>query len=339
MIPCRYIIGIDGGGTKTEGVLTDRAGHLLARCRKGSSNPNDRTPAVAAHVIADTIRELTAQSGVSLSDCSVWGGISGALNHRETLITLLMDAFPEVGALDIGSDVTNLLSAELPVGDGACIICGTGSACFLRQGQQYTRIGGWGYLLDSAGSGYDIGRMALEAVLRAHDGRGQPTLLTGLVTDRLGAGAENRITEIYAGGKPLIASFAPSVFDAAAQGDPVSEIILDRNAYAIAEYIGAAYRKLTADVQPSGAPLPPVPMTVILGGSISLHRCPEWQERIARLTDPSIPVCLRTARHPVIWGAVVEAIRRAGNDAVTDYDAVRQVFLDSLNRDMTGYTT
>ena len=40
------------------------------------------------------------------------------------------------------------------------------------------RVDGWGNLLGDAGSGYWIGRAALEAVMRAHDGRGPATKLT-----------------------------------------------------------------------------------------------------------------------------------------------------------------
>src|SRR5208337_5149753 len=35
----RYVLGFDGGGTKTECVLMDESRHVLARSRSGPSNP------------------------------------------------------------------------------------------------------------------------------------------------------------------------------------------------------------------------------------------------------------------------------------------------------------
>ena len=71
----------------------------------------------------------------------------------------------------------------------------------MRRGQEVFRIGGWGYLLDSAGSGYDIGRQALEAALRAQDGRGCPTALSAKLADALGAPVQDSLTRLYAEGK------------------------------------------------------------------------------------------------------------------------------------------
>ncbi len=323
----RYVIGIDGGGTKTEGVLLDGRGCLLARERDGATNPNDIGVDVACRRLAGMAETLVERAGVAPGDCCLFGGIAGALNHREDMKQRLSHLCPSLGSIDIGSDVVNLLSSELPEGDGACIVCGTGSACFLRRGRELVRIGGWGYLLDSAGSGYDIGRQGLEAALRAYDRRGPATRLTERLADVLGCPVEQGITRIYDGGKPYIASMAPAVFSAATEGDEVAEAILNRNASAIAEYIAAARRWLDNDREPL-----PV-MTVLLGGGISQHYDPAWADRIGRLTDPSLNVKICTAHAPAVWGAAVEAYRRSGQTPafrelyetfITGYEKERQ---------------
>ena len=193
-----YVIGLDGGGTKTDGVLVGQDGRVLARRCVGASNPNDVGEEASAAVVRALAEVLATEAGVHLADCFVFGGISGALNHREGLTARLRSAVPAPGGVEIDSDMVNLLSAELPDRDGACIICGTGSACFVRRGQEVFRIGGWGYLLDSAGSGYDIGRQALEAALRAQDGRGCPTALSAKLADALGAPVQDSLTRLYA---------------------------------------------------------------------------------------------------------------------------------------------
>ena len=54
------------------------------------------------------------------------------------------------------------------VGDKAMIICGTGSMLLMLDGEgRQHAAGGWGYLLDQAGSAYDVGKDAIRCALAA----------------------------------------------------------------------------------------------------------------------------------------------------------------------------
>ena len=323
-----YYIGIDGGGTKTEGVLTDGEGIILARAACPATNPNDVTPDLSVTRLTELCRSLLTSAGLNetcIPQTSFFFGIAGGINHGPTLETALTLAFPRAQALRVRSDAHILLSGELPEGDGACIICGTGSVCFLRRGDELIRIGGWGYLLDSGGSGYDMGRDALEAVLRAHDGRGEPTLLTRLVTQHLKGEVHTRITEIYREGKPYIAACAPLVFQAAEAGDNVATAILRRNARCLAEYVEAAWKHLHTDPDAELTSLP-----VVMGGGISQKASPLWSELVASLVDPSIPLRVTVATAPPVFGAVTEAAKQASK-APVDYAALRRAFLASYS--------
>lgn len=331
----RYCIGIDGGGTKTEGVLTDFTGHVLARRVTGASNPNDITLPVAVETIAALAEALLADEGISPAEwgnVSLFGGIAGGINYRDGLEAGLRARLPAIGVVGIRSDIHILLSGELPTGNGACMICGTGSSCFLRRGQEIIRIGGWGYLLDSGGSGYDMGREALEAVLRAYDGRGEATLLTTLITAHLGGPVHTKITDIYREGKPYIAACAPLVFEAAAEGDAVADRILKRNARALAEYVETAWRWLLNGTEKSKSGIP-TRLPVVMGGSISLHRADVWPSLVASLVDPAVPVELFVAKSPMVFGAVVEAVKQiTPANGTVDFTALR-------NRFRAGYCT
>ncbi len=325
-----YFIGIDGGGTKTEGVLADRSGTILSHRITGASNPNDVTPPVSAERLDTLCRELLRDAGLSadhLPSVSVFGGIAGGINHGPHLENAMRAKMPTVGRLTIQSDIHILLAGELPTGDGACIICGTGSACFLRRGTDIIRIGGWGYLLDSGGSGYDIGRDALEAVLRAFDGRGEPTLLTELLTAHLGGAVNTRITEIYSEGKPYIAACAPLVFKAARQGDTVAEAILNRNARKLAEYAEAAWMWATAEGR-----TPPEALPIVMGGGIAVKEAPHWQARITSLTSASVPLRLTVAEMPPVFGAVAEALKQTEEGSNIDFSALRAHFLEEYGK-------
>ena len=319
-----YYIGIDGGGTKTEAVLIDRTGMVLARRIGGASNPNDVTPSASCDVMESLVHGLLVDANLSEGENAVYlfGGIAGALNHRNTLVHEMKFRLPNLAGIDVGSDVINLLSGVLPTGDGACIICGTGSACFLRRDRELIRIGGWGYLLDSAGSGYDIGRQALEAVLRAHDRRDPATVLTELLAEKLGGEVHTKLSEIYEKGKPYIAACAPAVFEAAAKRDATAQAILMRNAGALAEYIEAAWLWLC-----EGRDVPPTSLPVVMGGGISQHEAPMWSDLVASMVDGSVPATVQTTETPMVWGAIVEAIKLDPTCSDADFDSLRDQYL------------
>ena len=323
-----YLIGIDGGGTKTLGVLTDINGTVLAQAAVAATNPNDVTLPVAVERLEALCRSLLERGGVgesALAETSLFFGIAGGINYGPALEESLRALFPAAQALAVRSDIHILLSGEIPEGDGACIICGTGSACFLRRGSELIRIGGWGYLLDSGGSGYDMGRDALEAALRHFDGRGEPTLLSHLLEVHLGGAVNTRITEIYRAGKPYIAACAPLVFDAARQGDAVAEAILERNARRLAEYAECAWRWLTEDGRSVPDALP-----VVMGGGIAVHEAPAWQARIRALTDPAVPAVYSAAAMPPVFGAVAEALRRSSDGTKPGFTELRTAFSASF---------
>ena len=325
-----YYIGIDGGGTKTEGVLTDREGRVLARTLGPASNPNDRLPEESVAILTSLVHALLEQAGLTEADLphvSCFGGIAGGINHRQTLLDGLCAALPTLGCLDIRSDVHILLTGEIPEGNGACVICGTGSACFLRKNGELIRIGGWGYLLDSGGSGYDIGREGLEAALRAHDGRGTPTALTVGLASHLGGEVQTKITEIYQRGKTYIASCAPVVFKAAEEGDEVAMAILRRNARSLAELIEAAWGWMTRDGQI------PETLPVVMGGGISVAKAPSWQNEILAVLNPEVNVRLTVASVPPVFGALVEAVRQGISEGMAlNIPVLRVSFADSYGK-------
>ncbi len=299
-----YCLGIDGGGTKTEGVLTDLHGRVLARVKSGASNPNDIGFTASVRLLVDMIRELMREGNVSAENISVFAGIAGALALRDDLCTAIRSEIPSLGALAVDSDFVNLLSAATPSGQGICLICGTGSVCFARGNGQLLRVGGWGYLLDEAGSGYDIGRMALQAALKAYDGRADRDAalpLTEALTQHYKKPPHELISDIYANGKPYIASCAPLVFRLARQGDAISEHILQVNAEALAACIATAYGSIASDEN----------VPVILGGSINVKEAPAWSDRIKKALPPLLAasVSLQVLQAPPVFGALAEALR------------------------------
>lgn len=310
-----YYIGIDGGGTKTEAVLCSSAGTVLSDVILSGSNPNDIGIQASIALLHHTIDKLlyAVPDVKDGADIRLFAGIAGALNHLEELKLGIQHHLPSAH-IDVQTDAVNLICCELPVGDGACLICGTGSACFVRHENRFCRIGGWGYLLDSGGNGYSIGRDILEAALMSHDGRGEQTCLSDLIFSLTGKRVESLITEIYDGGKPYIASFAPLLLKGIEKNDPVSHRILARNAACAALMLNTANRILQK------------PFTAVLGGGINQHFFPYWQNEIKKHLSPN--VTLLTTSMPPVFGAFAKAL---ADDGFLYTDSVRHEFKKTWN--------
>ena len=133
------------------------------------------------------------------------------------------------------TDAAVTLAAALGESPGIIVIAGTGSIAFGRDRQgRILRVGGWGNQFDDAGSGYDVGRKAIAAALRAHDGRGKRTSLAPALCRELGL---RKITEVV----PMqltpqsIAALFPVVQQEAQAGDPTARRLCREAADDLAE--------------------------------------------------------------------------------------------------------
>ena len=227
-------IGIDGGGTKTEFVAISGTGAVLKRIVKSGCNPNDVGYERTEELICEGINEIiTAHPSVKSIFCGIAGMATG--NYADKLHASLKRSFPR-SAIGVNTDAFNIFA----LCDGAemALISGTGSVAFVRSGDTYKRLGGWGYLFDRAGSAYDIGRDAVCHALKEEELRSARSPLGQMILKRMGtATAWEHINTLYCEGKPYIASFATVVFDTYRQGDKAAVEIIDSNARALAELL------------------------------------------------------------------------------------------------------
>lgn len=234
----KYFLGIDGGGTKTAFKLTDGNGNTVRELCLGPGNPNDVGMDKTQALLRKGIGEVCA--GIALSDVTMFAGLSGGGLTGDNA-GVLRRFFREFGffAFENGSDIENLAGLA---DSQRCVlvIMGTGFAVFAVDGEKRKRIAGWGQLFDDGGSAYTLGRDGITAALCECDGSGEKTLISGLLTERLGKTAEEALAQFYREGKKYIASFADTVFEAAEAGDRVALDILERNMSFAAEKINTA---------------------------------------------------------------------------------------------------
>jgi N-acetylglucosamine kinase-like BadF-type ATPase len=182
-----YVIGMDGGGTKTSVVITDFDKNIIESFTGGTINYNGSGKALVDTNLQHIFQAIQS-NGYPFEKCSaICIGAAGISNP--TVKIMLIDNINKAGIMcpvRIVSDVEAAFAGAFEEAHGIILIAGTGSICYGKdwQGNTY-RSGGYGYLIDDAGSGYAIAREILAAVVQAQDGRIEPTCLTRLVFNYL----------------------------------------------------------------------------------------------------------------------------------------------------------
>ena len=235
-------LAIDGGGTKTEFLLFTEKGEVLCRRRLGAGNPNTVGIEGTCRVLCDGIGEMLAVSG---SISGIYAGIAGCGNseHRRNVLKHLRKSYPSLRC-EVSSDVVNVIGSCTECRDNClAVICGTGSVVYAKKGSDLIQTGGWGYLFDGAGSGYDIGHDAICTALAERDGFGAHSLITDAVEEKIGAPVKSSMNLLYSRGKDYIASFSAIVFDCARKGDATALEIIGKTTDRLALLINFAAEK------------------------------------------------------------------------------------------------
>ena len=245
-----FLIGVDGGGSKTVALLADWEGHVLGRGTGGPSNYQVMGIQAAGTALSDSIRAAFADAGLGLcTPRAICLGLSGVDRPADQAVIRAWVNAEMPGALAvIVNDAELVLAAGTPSGWGVALICGTGSIAYGRTPEGRTaRAGGWGYLLGDEGSGYAIGLAALQAVARASDGRTPQTTLAHSILEHWSLAApQDLIGQVYQGRVPTqdIAALARFVEAAASEGDSVAQGILQQAGYELALAVMAVARRL-----------------------------------------------------------------------------------------------
>jgi N-acetylglucosamine kinase-like BadF-type ATPase len=229
-----YVIGIDGGGTKTSAILCALDGTILSEAQGGPSNVQTNDIKQIGHTITDLIETCCHSMGCNISQIgAIVAGLAGAgrLADQKRIIVQLQEESQQrdltLNNLIVESDARCALEGALNGKPGIVVIAGTGSIVVGKdeKGKIY-RAGGWGKLIGDDGSGYYIGREALRAVAQTLDGYGEKTRLRRLLDERLGFSLQENIIDAVYKQNFDIASLAPFVIEAASGGDKKAKGIL-----------------------------------------------------------------------------------------------------------------
>jgi N-acetylglucosamine kinase-like BadF-type ATPase len=249
----RFVMGIDGGATKTLAAVLDFDRQLVHLAHGGPSNEDAVGAEAAVQVLLEVADEAMDRAGITPQDLAA---AVVAVAGTDT------DAVAEQVRLGrtkdwiVVNDVVAAWATATGARPGIGAIAGTGSNVFgMGPDGRTWRSGGWGHLLGDEGSGYWLGVQAIRAALRDRDASGRPTALSEAVVEFFGmASVEALAAHLYS--RPLskseIAAFAPATALVAARGDAVARQIYERGASELGAQIVAVARQSGLAAGPGG---------------------------------------------------------------------------------------
>jgi N-acetylglucosamine kinase-like BadF-type ATPase len=233
-----HVLGIDAGGTKTVCLLADEHGTILSVARGPGANLQVAGELEVEKVLHH-VMETALDGRHDLRPQVVCLGIAGVDREDDSrTVTAIMRRISPGTRVLVVNDALVALEAGAPASPGIVIICGTGSIAYGRNAHGVAaRSGGWGHIIGDEGSGYWMGRQAIQAVMREADGRGPATSLSQHVLAHFDVPAASNLVHIVYGQHRThrsIAMLGPSVQMASESGDRVASSILDRAAQELA---------------------------------------------------------------------------------------------------------
>jgi N-acetylglucosamine kinase-like BadF-type ATPase len=257
------LLGVDGGGTTTRAWLA--VGSSMAGWTGPDVSGDADTPRILGRGLAGpgNVRAAGFEAAVANVALAVARAFEDA-RLSPTMVSAACMCLAGAGRAEEQGKITDWATAQglarrcrvvhdgqalLAGGNtdwGIALISGTGSLAWGRDDAgNETRSGGWGYLIDDLGSGYKIGLSCLQCVVRAADGRGDPTALTEAVFERWKIeSAADIVRLVYDGpaGRQRVSQLAEVVFDH--PDDRQAKLIIQESTEALAIMAAAVASRL-----------------------------------------------------------------------------------------------
>lgn len=254
------LLAVDGGGTKTQAVVADLEGKVLARGLAPSSTVHNvgfeqSCQALTTAIEGALVNVLGPQarqegrvwrSARIAAACFGLAGIDSPEDEAEVSRWVREQAITP--RFSVINDSELILAAGTPEGWGVALVGGTGSVCLGRTREGRTvRVGGWGPIIGDEGSGYQIAISALHRVTQTADGRADAKALLDAVLRHWSLrepGALIRYVHAEAMTPSDIAGLASVVLDLATRGDAHAKAIVDEAASDLARHVQSVVKRL-----------------------------------------------------------------------------------------------
>ena len=236
----RFLLGVDGGATKTLAAVLDLEGDVLHLGHGGPSNENAVGATAAVKALLDASQQALDSAGVSAEDLSA-AVLAIAGTDTDSVTGHVHRARGE--SWIVVNNVVGAWATATGCAPGVAAIAGTGSNVFgVGADGRSWRTGGWGHLLGDEGSGYWLGVESIRAALRDRDASGPATGLADAACNFFEVPSIEALASLVYS-KPLtkgeIAAFAVETAKLAADGDEVAGELFVRGANELGGQIAA----------------------------------------------------------------------------------------------------
>ena len=139
----RYFAALDVGGTKADAVLFTESGEIVAHVIDPAGIPFDHGLETTTSNCKRTLDKLFSYADGPIE--TLYCAIATVEYYHPQFVEFFSKNF-SVKKFRLEGDGCSLISSMLGHNDGACMVCGTGSALFVRRGDEYWHLGGGGHL-------------------------------------------------------------------------------------------------------------------------------------------------------------------------------------------------
>ena len=310
--PHGTVLAIDGGNSKTDVVLVDEKGTVLASARTGGFTPQASGVPAAVAVAAEAVERVRATVGAArgarlAKHLSAY--VAGAdLEIEEEALALAFAAEGWAETVEVGNDTFALLRAGATRPWGVAVVCGAGvNACGIGPDGRRARFPALGRLTGDWGGGHYLGEEALWSAVRGEDGRGPKTSLTEAVAQHFSRDTVEQVSiAIHLGeiDNERLNELSPVLMRVATEGDPVALGLVDRMAEEVVTMARVALGRLGIERMEA---------EVVLGGGVLRAQPPVLMDRIAIHAHVEIPRAeLIVAADPPVLGAALLGLDALG---------------------------
>lgn len=243
----RYLISVDGGGSKTEICVFDKNDSSTAIFECGATNYKTKGIEHVEKVFTSIFGEI--REALNLTNDEILGtvmGLSGCDTQADKAILkeIIAKTGLDMQKVFLCNDCEFMMysAADLP---GICIVSGTGSIGFgFDSATDTVRAGGYGYKLSDLGSGYWIGMQILREYLKYVDDLVPYIAVFDEIEEHYEKSTKDLVDLLVTADPTTIASCAKVVLNAANDQDPLCQSIAKAAAFSLANICSSIYKKL-----------------------------------------------------------------------------------------------
>ncbi|HWF31753.1 MAG TPA: BadF/BadG/BcrA/BcrD ATPase family protein [Solirubrobacteraceae bacterium] len=244
----RYVLGVDGGATKTLAAVLDLHDGAVHLVEAGPSNEDAIGARAAVEALSDAAAQALARAEIAADELAA-AVLAVAGTDTDSIVRRVHAAHSDEWI--VVNDVVGAWAVATGARPGIGAISGTGSNVFgVGADGSGWRVGGWGHLLGDEGSGYWLGSESIRAALRDRDGSGEPTALSDAAVEFFGVPSVDALAALVYS-KPLtkgeIAAFAVRTCALAESGDAVARRLYERGARELGAQVAVVARHTGLD--------------------------------------------------------------------------------------------